>query len=128
MSGTMHIAGFDQLDAYKLAQTLATLIFDCSTGFPSEEMHALTAQIRRSSRDVGAQIAQAWAKRRNQKHFISNLRDADGHQQETQHWVQVAKACGYVTEQQAGEMMAACKAVGRKINGLIFIADKMCKK
>jgi hypothetical protein len=83
----MDIAGFDQLDAYKLAQTLARLIFNYLTGFPNEEIHALTAQIRRSSRDVGAQIAQAWAK-----------------------------------------MMAACKAVGRKINGLIFIADKMCKK
>ena len=57
--------------------------------FPKEEMFSLTDQIRRSSRSVGAQIAEAWAKRRYEKHFISKLTDAAGEQQETQHEMNV---------------------------------------
>jgi four helix bundle protein len=46
-------------------------------------MYSLTDQVRRSSRSVGAQIAEAWAKRRYQKHFVSKLTDAVGEELET---------------------------------------------
>ncbi len=70
---------------YKLARQLSLEIYKLTKSFPKEEMFSLTDQIRRSSRSVGAQIAEAWAKRRYEKHFISKLTDADGEQQETQH-------------------------------------------
>jgi four helix bundle protein len=120
----MSVTEFCQMEAYKLARELSLLIFNFSKGFPDEEMQALTAEIRRSSRAVGVQIAQAWAKRRYEKQFISTLRDADGYQQETRHWIQTAHDCGYLTEQQVTELMTGCKAIGRKINGMIYKADK----
>ncbi|MBC8504564.1 MAG: four helix bundle protein [Anaerolineales bacterium] len=60
---------------------------------PKGETYSLTDQIRRSSRSIGAQIAEAWAKRYYDKHFISKLTDAE--QQETQHWLETALDCGY---------------------------------
>ena len=69
--------------------------------FPKEEMYSLTDQIRRSSRSVGAQIAEAWAKRHYEKHFISKLTDSDGEQHETQHWIEVAEDCGYITKEKS---------------------------
>jgi four helix bundle protein len=59
-------------------------------------MFSLTNQIRRSSRSVGAQIAEAWAKRKYKKHFISKLTDADGEQLETQHWIETALDSSYI--------------------------------
>ena len=78
---------FRELEVYKLSRELAGEIFQISKSFPKEETYSLTDQIRRSSRSIGAQIAEAWAKRRYEKHFISKLTDADGEQQETQHWL-----------------------------------------
>ena len=62
--------------------------------FPGKRIYALTDQIRRASRSIGAQIAEAWGKRRYEKHFVSKLTDADAEQLETQHWLSIAVFCG----------------------------------
>lgn len=69
-------------------------------------MFSLTDQTRRSSRSVGAQIAEAWAKRKYEKHFVSKLTDADGEQLETQHWIEVASDCCYLSK---GQRIMYCK-------------------
>ena len=76
-----HAKSYKELEVYKLARQLSKEIYEITKGFPKEEMYSLTDQIRRSSRSVGAQIAEAWAKRKYEKHFISKLTDADGEQQ-----------------------------------------------
>jgi len=72
-----YVRSFRDLDVYKAARNLSNSIFGTTKRFPKEEMYSLTDQIRRSSRSVGAQIAEAWGKRRYEKHFISKLTDAD---------------------------------------------------
>ena len=67
-----------------------------SRAFPKEEKVALSDQIRRSSHSIGANIAEAWVKRRYEAHFVSKLTDADGEQYETQHWIETAVECGYL--------------------------------
>ncbi len=79
-----YVKSYRDLEVYKLTRQLSLEIYELTKSFPKEEMYSLTDQIRRSSRSVGAQIAEAWAKRRYEKHFISKLTDADGEQQETQ--------------------------------------------
>ena len=80
-----YVQSFTELEVYKLSRNLSKEIFNVSKNFPREEMYSLTDQMRRSSRSIGAQIAEAWAKRRYEKHFLSKLTDADGEQSETQH-------------------------------------------
>lgn len=63
------------------------------------------SQIRRTFRSIGAQVAEAWAKRRYQKHFLSKLTDADAEQQETQHWTETAPNCSYLTQEQAAALI-----------------------
>lgn len=75
--------------------------------FPEEEKYALTSQIRRSSRSVGAQITEAWAKRKYERHFTSKLTDADGEQLETQHWTRVAFSCGCLEEPAARSVIVS---------------------
>jgi four helix bundle protein len=93
---------------------------------PKDETYSLIDQVRRSSRSVGAQIAEAWAKRRYEKHFISKLTDADGEQHETQHWIGIALDCGYISREQTKNLVEKCEEIGRMLGGMINKADLFC--
>lgn len=90
------IRHFRELDVYQLAMNTAMRIFESSHRFPTEERYSLTDQIRRSSRSVCANIAEAWRKRRYPESFISKLSDADAEAAETQVWIEFASQCGYL--------------------------------
>ncbi len=122
----MHVNSFRDLEVYKLARQLSLDIFEISKRFPKEEMYSLTDQIRRSSRSVGAQIAEAWAKRRYEKHFISKLTDADGEQQETQHWTETSFDCMYISKTTYQDWLERYTTLGRMLNSMINKADSFC--
>jgi four helix bundle protein len=84
---TYYARSFKDLRVYQKARDVSRAVFKLSRSFPKEEMCSLTDPIRRATRFVGAQIAEAWGKRRYEKHFISKLTDADAEQMESQHWV-----------------------------------------
>ena len=83
MTELNHARSFRDLAVYQKARTVSRSIFELSKDFPKEETYSLTDQIRRASRSIGAQIAEAWAKRRYERHFVSKLTDADAEQMET---------------------------------------------
>lgn len=124
----MHVNSFKDLDVYKLSRQVSLQIFETSRQFPKEEMYSLIDQIRRSSRSVGAQIAEAWAKRQYKKHFISKITDADGEQQETQHWIETAMDCGYITSESGNKWLKSYNLIGRMLNSMITKADSFCSK
>jgi len=128
MSKLGHAESFRDLVVYKNARKLAKSIFELTKSFPKEEMYSLTDQVRRSSRSIGAQIAEAWAKRRYKKHFISKLTDADGEQQETQHWIETAEDCRYLSLEQTQKLNSSLSEIGRMINSMINKADIFCDK
>ena len=84
-----YVKSFRDLEVYRLSREVAREIFALSQGFPKEERYSLTDQMRRSSRSIGAQIAEAWGKRRYEMHFVLKLTDADAEQLETQYWLEV---------------------------------------
>ena len=127
MSELPYANSYTELIVYQKARQLARDIFELSKTFPKEEAFSLTDQIRRSSRSIGAQIAEAWAKRRYEKHFISKLTDADGEQQETLHWIDVALDCGYINQTQATELRTQTSEIGRILGSMIKKADLFCK-
>ena len=126
MSALAHVKSYRELIVYQKSRAFAQEIFALTRRFPKEEMFSLTDQVRRSSRSVGAQIAEAWAKRRYEKHFISKLTDADGEQFETQHWIETAADCGYITRSQAADLLAKYSEIGRLLGGMIAKADLFC--
>jgi four helix bundle protein len=89
-------------------------------------MYSLTDQIRRAARSVGAQIAEAWGKRRYEKHFVSKLTDADAEQMETQHWVGEASDCGYISEADVRHLNSGLEEIGRMLNSMIEKAESFC--
>jgi four helix bundle protein len=97
MSGK--IVRHQELDVYKKAFDAAMKIFEISKGFPKEETYSLTDQIRRSSRSVCSNLAEAWRKRRYEAAFISKLNDCEGEAAETQTWLEFAVKCGYLNKE-----------------------------
>ncbi|HEX5111879.1 MAG TPA: four helix bundle protein [Saprospiraceae bacterium] len=122
-----HVESFKDLEVYKMARQLAKRIFELTKTFPMEERYSLTGQIRRSSRSIGGQIAEAWGKRRYINHFISKLTDADGEQLETQHWIEVSFDCEYIDANVRKELNEKCYSIGKMLQKMIEKADDFCK-
>lgn len=93
-----------ELEVYKKAFTCAMEIFALSKNFPREEIYSLTDQIRRSSRSVCANLAEAWRKRRYEAAFISKLCECEGEAAETQTWLEFAVSCGYLEKADARKL------------------------
>jgi len=123
-----YIESFQDLEVYKISRRLAKDIFEISKSFPKEERYSLTDQVRRSSRSIGAQVAEAWAKRDYERHFQSKLTDADGEQLETQHWIATAKDCNYLTDDGADNLMSQCFVIGKMINSMIAKSGLFCNR
>ncbi|WP_310993574.1 four helix bundle protein [Aequorivita marina] len=87
------------LKVYQLSFKGGMAIFHLSKAFPKEERYSLTSQIRRSSRSVSANLAEAWRKRRYPKAFIAKLSDVEGEAAETQNWLDYALACDYIQQE-----------------------------
>jgi four helix bundle protein len=77
MTELNHAKSFRDLLVYQKAKKVTRAIFEISKSFPKEETYSLTDQIRRASRSIGAQIAEAWGKRRYERYFVRKLTDAD---------------------------------------------------
>ena len=126
MSGLQHAQSFRDLIVYQKSRQLQKEIYNLTKSFPRDETFSLTDQIRRSSRSIGANITEAWAKRRYEKHFISKLTDSDGEQMETQHWIETALECEYIDQKTSAQLIGKCLEVGRMLNGMMDKADMFC--
>jgi len=107
------------LDAYRKAFDTAMTIFQLSKTFPKEETYSLTDQIRRSSRSVCANLAEAWRKRRYEAALVSKLSDAETEAAETQVWLEFAVKCGYMDSDAARPLYQAYDDSLRTIVGMI---------
>lgn len=126
MSGLQHARNFRDLIVYQKSRQLQLEIYKTTKSFPKEEIFSLTDQIRRSSRSIGSNISEAWAKRRYEKHFISKLTDADGEQMETQYWIETAFDCEYIDQRTSAQLVEKCLEIGRMLGGMIDKADMFC--
>ena len=118
-----YVLHFRDLEVYRRARSLAGEIHRLSEQFPPEERYALTDQVRRAARSVGAQLAEAWARRRYPKHFVSKLADADGEQLETQHWLITAGDCGYLPVTDMQRLLDGYAELGRRLGAMTRKAD-----
>lgn len=119
---------FKKLLAYQKAFSLSMEIKKVSDSFPKEEKYTLTDQVRRSSRSVCANIAEAYRKRRYINHFISKLTDSDGENSETSVWLDFALECNYLSKSQYVDLVNKSEEIGKIINYMILNPTKFgCK-
>jgi len=93
-----NIRSYRELRVYQSAFELAMAIFELTKEYPAEEKYSMVDQMRRSSRSVCANLAEAWRKRRYPAHFVSKLSDSESEAEETRVWLEFSFRCGYVSE------------------------------
>jgi four helix bundle protein len=115
---------FRDLIVFKKSFELAMEIYETSKGFPKEEKYSLTDQIRRSSRSVCTNIAEAYRKRRYVAHFVSKITDSDMENSETQVWLDFCLACNYINKEDYIIKLAKSEEVGRLLQDMIINPGK----
>lgn len=95
-----NIRSYRELDVYKTAMSAAMEIYEMTKAFPVEEKYSMVDQIRRSSRSVCANLAEAWRRRRYPSHFVSKLTDSDSEADETRVWLEFSLHCRYIGREQ----------------------------
>jgi four helix bundle protein len=115
---------FRDLIVFKKSFELAMEIYETSKGFPKEEKYSLTDQIRRSSRSVCTNIAEAYRKRRYVAHFVSKITDSDMENSETQVWLDFCLACNYINKEDYNIKLAKSEEVGRLLQDMIINPGK----
>jgi four helix bundle protein len=99
-------------------------VFELSKRFPKEEAYSLTDQIRRSSRSVPANIAEAWRKRRYPAAFVSKLNDAETEAAETQVWIEFAVRCAYLSEADGKDLYRTYEGIIGTLVGMSNHSDQ----
>src|SRR6266496_1609716 len=117
----MRVEDYKHLRVYKLGFESAMEIFQVSRKWPSEVKFALTDQIRRSSRSVCANIAEAWRKRRYEAAFVSKLSDAETEAAETQVHAEFAFHHDYLSRE---EFLKVDDAYEKIIGQLVKMIDQ----
>lgn len=125
-SSLPYARSFRELVVYQKQRQLAREVFRVSKAFPAEEKFSLTDQLRRAARSIGAQIAESWAKRRYEKHFVAKLSDADAEQMETQHWLETAKDDGYLPAAEHARLVGLCEEIGRMLGSMMENSTSFC--
>jgi len=118
--------GFRDLKVYQLSYELALEIFELTKTFPKDEKYSLVDQIRRSSRSVPTNIAEAWYKRIYPKSFISKLVDSAGEAGETEVWIDFAFYHGYLLKEKKEYLLTRYGEVHKMLNSMINQPEKFC--
>jgi four helix bundle protein len=113
------IRSHKDLQGYQAAVESAMSIFEITRKFPREEVYSLTSQIRRSSRSVAANVAEAWRKRRYEAAFIAKLSDSDAEAAETQVHLEFAVKCGYLSRAEGARLYREYESLLRMLVAMI---------
>ena len=124
----MAFRSHSELDVYKRAFAVSMKLFEHSKKFPPEEKYSLTDQLRRASRSVSSNLAEAWRKRRYEAAFISKLNECEGEAAETQVWIQYAVECQYLDRDTAVELYTEYDAVLGMLVNMITHANEWTLK
>jgi len=125
---TERIRSYKDLRVYQNAVEAAMKIFEITKSFPVEEKYSLVDQIRRSSRSVCTNIAEAWRKRRYKAAFVAKMNDAESEAAETQVWLEFATKCNYMQVSIASEIESTYDQIIGQIVRMIEESEKWILK
>jgi four helix bundle protein len=125
---TKRIGSVRDLEVYRVAFEAAMMIFHLSKSFPKEELYSLIDQIRRSSRSVCSNLAEAWRKRRYKAVFINKLSDAGQEAAETQTWLEFSLHCRYINEETFRKLDDCYEHIFAMLSNMEKKADSFCRQ
>jgi four helix bundle protein len=116
------------LEVYRVAFDAAMIIFQLSKAFPREEIYSLIDQVRRSSRSVCTNLAEAWRKRKYRAVFLNKLTDAAQEAAETQIWLEFSLHCKYIDEETFRKLDDDYEHIFAMLANMEKKADSFCRQ
>src|SRR5687768_5869947 len=120
----MGVKSFKETTVYKKAFALAMEIFETSKTFPKEETYSLTDQVRRASRSVCTNLAEAYRKKMYKAHFVSKVTDSDMENSETGVWLDFSLACKYINSDVHIKLTNESDEIGKLLHHMITNPEK----
>jgi len=118
--------GFRDLIVYQKSYSLAIDISHLTKSYPKDEKYVLVDQMRRASRSVPANIAEAWAKRRYPKSFISKLIDSHAEEMEMEVWLDMSNDLGYINKNTHKELLTRYIEISKMLQSMESHPEKFC--
>jgi len=119
---------FKKLKVYQKAYELAMDVFEASKSFPKEETYSLTDQMRRASRSICSNIAEAYRERTYPKFFASKIKGADAETSEMLVWIDFAEDCGYISDEVHQSLTERYKEVGKMLGSMASHPERFVPK
>ncbi|MCY7376966.1 MAG: four helix bundle protein [Pyrinomonadaceae bacterium] len=120
-----NIRSYRELRVYQSAFDSAMEIFEMTKNYPAEEKYSMVDQMRRSSRSVCANIAEAWRKRRYPAHFVSKLSDSEAEAEETRVWLEFSLRCKYISPEKFADLDSRYDTSHRAISQNDFRTEQL---
>jgi four helix bundle protein len=120
------IKHFRDLEVYRRAFQAAMTIFQLTKDFPADERYSMVDQIRRASRSVCSNLAEAWRKRRYVAVFKNKVTDSMQEASETQCWIEFSFACKYITQPTFKNLDREYEEIIAMLNSMENKAEKFC--
>lgn len=117
---------FRDLDVYQCAFQASMKIFEITKSFPLDERYSLVDQIRRSSRSVCSNLAEAWRKRKYKAVFVNKLTDSMQEASETQCWLEFSLSCNYIDQNTFSELDSEYEKIIAMLNSMEMNSEKFC--
>jgi four helix bundle protein len=118
---------YTKIEAWKLADDLTVAVYGRTRSFPREEIYGLTAQLRRASYSVPANIVEG-SSRDSQKDYLHFLYIARGSLSETQYFIHLAGRLGYFSSEEVANLHEQTKLAFGCLHGLIMAVEKEAGK
>ncbi len=118
--------GFRDLIVYQKSYKLAIEIFELTKTYPKEEKYVLVDQMRRSSRSIPANIAEAWSRRRYVKSFVSKIVDAHGEEMETEVWLDMSMDFNYIDKETHAKFIRRYIEISKMLQSMETNPEKFC--
>ena len=118
------VRSYQDLRVFQGAMDGCIEVFSISKKFPPEERFSLTDQVRRSSRSVCANLAEAWRNRRHKGAFIAKLDDSLGEATETQVWLEIARRCRFLSDAESENLVRVYDKISAQLVSMIQTSEK----
>ena len=118
--------GFRDLIVYQKSYKLAIEITKLTKSFPKEEKYVLVDQMRRASRSAPANLAEAWARRKYPKSFVSKLIDSHGEEMEMEVWLDMAFDFEYITKNTHDRLLDGYLEISKMLQSMETSPEKFC--
>ena len=114
----MIVRSYRDLEIYKEAIEIASVIYTITRSFPKDETYGMRDQIRRAVASIGANVAEGFG-RYHYKDKLVFFYNARGSLYETMHFIELSLRVGYIVDTDREKLISRLDKLSVRLNNFI---------